>query len=155
MRKTIIATLLALVLVIAGAPPAVATYRGTSCGTWTHTGSAQGCVMTNDHKQARVEQGLFRATITSGGTNKTVTIDYVRLLRNGVVVEANETNVTLSIPSGSYVERDTGWDLSCYRTDGTYQTKARYQFRHTADGHVSGWITRSSGTWVDTIHCEP
>jgi hypothetical protein len=138
---------------IAGAPPALATQHGTSTGSWNHGGgSATASVFTNEFGAPYFGDKDGTVVFSKSGPAFWVNFDYVRLYRNGVQVQANNTDQYRAIAGGFQVSTPRH-SRACSTGTGTYYTIARYQFTHAADGHISGWITRQSGSWTDTSDC--
>jgi hypothetical protein len=143
MKKTIIAALLALGILIAGAPPAVASEHVITCGDWSHgSGVVRGCVLLERNQD--VLRAVWKGRETDAPTTGfyRVTIDWLRLKRDGVTIFSQEGDYDTAL-SSNWFYHVTQWSTQT----GTYQASARYQFKHMPDGHLSGWITRTTGTF--------
>src|SRR6266540_1352475 len=93
MKRLLVAFVAVFALGIARAPAATATDHVLSCGTWNHivsngTAHSEGCVVveTNDLLQVKATARFRLTGATTGGFR--VEVDYVRLIRNGVVVSS-------------------------------------------------------------------
>jgi hypothetical protein len=150
MRKTLLAAPLALMIIVVGAPPALAVFHGTTTYNWSHSGqtiTAQSIV--NRHDTWGWEEALGRYKTTGG--NFSVSVDYTRLYRNGVLVNSQETDQYVPLTS-SYKGFASGWYTNLICT-GTYFAAIRFKFYHNGDTHTSGWIVLNSNSWSPGGHC--
>jgi hypothetical protein len=146
MRKTLLAALLALMIIVVGAPPASAAFHGTVTYNWSHAGqtiTAQSIV--NRHGTLGWEEALGRYKTTGGLFS--VSVDYTRLYRNGVLVNTDETDKYVPLTT-SYRGFASGWYNQNFCT-GTYFATIRFKFYHDVSGdtHTSGWIVLNSNSW--------
>jgi hypothetical protein len=122
---------LVLVVLVVGSPPAQASYHGQVCKDWSHGGGiARICAIVNQSDFNNSLEGLsrfIRADQPSVGYF-IVEIDYVRLIKDGNIVDRKEDNVSYVL-SSSWQERSTG--LTCATTGGGWwHARVRYQFTH-------------------------
>jgi hypothetical protein len=164
MRKTLLAALLALMIIAVGAPPAPAAFHAAEAGgapaafhgaityNWSHSGqtiTAQSIVNRHDIWGWEEARGRYK---TTGGWFS-VFVDYTRLYRNGVLVNSDESDKYVSLTS-SYTGFASGW----YHYDfcsGTYFATIRFKFYHdvAGDTHTSGWIVLNSNSWSPQGSC--
>lgn len=143
MKKTFLASLLALMIIVVGASPAFATFHGTVTYTWSHAGctiTAQSIVNLHDTNGWREALGRYKKSCG----NFWVSVDYTRLYRNGVLVKANESDRYFALTT-SYTGVVSGWDAQC--PGGSHYASIRFKFSHGADSHTSGWIVLNSNSW--------
>lgn len=148
---------LAVLMLIAGAPPAFASRHVETCGTWQHTVTngtayAQVCVSVNENDFSGANEGLVRYRLTGATTGGfRIELDYIRLIANSTTVRSAEGDFTDNF-DGTYQSRSTGWFTGCVvggDSTPTYKATARYRIVHNSDGHTSGWIVRTTGGWTD------
>lgn len=76
----------------------------------------------------------------------TVEIDYIRLVKNGNVVDAKEDNVSFLLGS-SWQERTTGFGCYSPPLNATFHARVRYRFFHVhdlPDADTTGWLILNS-----------
>jgi hypothetical protein len=110
MKKTIIAALIALGILVAGIPPANAAVYGQTCNTYSYSGaSGRFCIAVNVHDFYHWHEALF----TAKWGDVDVYVDYLKLERPaGTIIKQNNTDVWYQGGFGAQDIESTDWDGS-------------------------------------------
>ncbi len=164
MKRFLLVIALALGLLAASAPPAVADEQAAKPSNWEHDGTkVYTTTAVNQHNLYGDLQGIlkFRQRSAPNTANFEIQIDYVRLYRvlpdrSGLLVVADNTGQNLLVTeTWTYV--DSGWqacgpDLPV----GRYYAVSRFQLihNHTVGAYdVSGWRFVRTAKWYYDGRC--
>lgn len=135
--RTLVTLAAILVMVAATIQAAVATVQATKCLTNQFAGnSIEVCFSVNEHKTWHWHEGYagFHSS------NLDVWVDFVRIYRNGNLVDAN-TYPQWTLAGNVFT---TDWATNCNAGDDWY-SKTRYRFR-APSGAISNYFSNVSNT---------